>query len=69
MWYDAGNMELKTLQDKKLAIEATFNDLTKQRQEYSDKSNEIDTEIIRLQGEYRLIDELIAKLGEKKNAK
>lgn len=45
-------MDKISLEEKKLAIETSFNELSKQRAE-------IDSELLRLQGEYRLLEELI----------
>jgi len=52
-------MNLKSLEDKKLAIETSFNELTQ-------KKTDIDAELIRLQGEYRLVEELIKNYKETK---
>jgi len=52
-------MDIKSLEDKKLAIETSFNELTQ-------KKTEIDAELIRLQGEYRLVEELIKNYKETK---
>lgn len=55
-------MELKSLEDKKLAIENSFNELTKQ-------ISELESERVRLQGEYRLVDELITNYKVKETKK
>jgi len=55
-------MELNSLEDKKLAIETSFNELTQ-------KKAEIDSELIKLQGEYRLVDELIKNYKVKETKK
>jgi hypothetical protein len=55
-------MELKSLEDKKLAIEASFNELTKQ-------ISDLESERVRLQGEYRLVDELITNYKVKETKK
>jgi predicted nuclease with TOPRIM domain len=55
-------MDLKSLEDKKLAIETSFNELTEQK-------TDIDSELIRLQGEYRLVDELIKNYKVKETKK
>lgn len=55
-------MELKSLEDKKLAIENSFNEYTKQ-------ISELESERVRLQGEYRLVDELIKNYKVKETKK
>jgi hypothetical protein len=57
-------MDLTTLRDKQTTIESSFNDLVKQKQD-------IDSELLKLQGEYRVISDLIDnfKVKETKNAK
>lgn len=59
-------MDLKSLQDKQTAISSQFDVLTTEKKEYTDKISEIDTELVRLQGEHRLITNLIKELKEKK---
>lgn len=61
MWYDSF-MNIETLQAKQLAIETNFNELTKQKQD-------IDTELVKLQGEYRVITELIEANKPKESEK
>lgn len=60
-------MDKKSLEDKKLVVESSFNDLKERRDKLTNEISEIDVEIVKLQGEYRLITELIdnGKTGEK----
>jgi len=52
-------MSTKSLQEKKVDIETTFESLKAEQKTHSDKVTEIEAELLRLQGQYRLIDELI----------
>lgn len=61
-------MELKSLNEKKSAIEASFENLKAEQKTHSDKASEIDVELIKLQGEHRLVTELI-ELNTKKEKK
>jgi len=67
-------MDIQSLRDKKTTIESNFNDLTGQKKSHTDKITELDTELVKLQGEYRLITDLIdnfklSNTKESKNAK
>lgn len=52
------------LTNRRVIAESTFADLTKQKQQKEAELREIDTELVRLQGEYRLIDDLLNKKAE-----
>lgn len=58
-------MDIKSLNAKKSAIEASFETLKAEQTTHSDKVTEIETELVRLQGEHRLIEELIGKVTKK----
>lgn len=53
-------MEQKLIARREQA-EASFNSLTKQKEQKEQEIKDIDTELIRLQGEYRLVDDLLNK--------
>ncbi len=52
-------MDLKSLKEKQASISAGFDELTEEKKSYTDKITEIDVKLVQLQGEYRLITELI----------
>lgn len=52
-------MDIKSLEKKKIAVETSFEELKTEQKAHSDKVSELETELIKLQGEYRLITELI----------
>jgi hypothetical protein len=62
-------MDLKSLKAKQASISASFDESTTEKQTHTDKIAELDVELVRLQGEYRLIQELIDNLKESKNGK
>lgn len=55
-----------TLQDRKLKIEQTYEELKKQRQELVDQAQVKLEEMLRLEGEYRTVNDLIASESESK---
>jgi predicted nucleic acid-binding Zn-ribbon protein len=52
-------MNLESLNAKKSAIEASFESLKAEQKTHTDKVAELDVELVKLQGEYRLVEELI----------
>lgn len=64
-------MDIKSLEAKKATIGNAFESMKAEQTSYSTKVQELETELIKLQGEYRLVEELISQLTEKdsKNAK
>ena len=60
-------MDTKSLETKKSDIEASFNTLKAEQKTHSDKVTEIETQLVQLQGEYRLVNELIESLNKKKD--
>ena len=52
------------LEEKKKQVEATFNELETRRQETAKILEGITTEQIKLQGEFRLLEDLIKKQDE-----
>lgn len=64
-------MELKSLQDKRATMEASFNELDAEKQTHLKRVGEFDSELLKLQGEHRLVTDLIDnfKVKETKNAK
>lgn len=59
-------MELKQLNEKKSELENAFNTLETEKQELTKRVNEINTEQIKLQGAYSLVDEQIKDFKGKK---
>lgn len=52
---------MKDLLKRREQAEARFNELAKQREQKQSELTELDAELSRLQGEYRLLNELIEK--------
>lgn len=52
-------MYLDELKDRQATIKAQFDELTTQRDNYQNQVNEWNTELVKQQGEYRLITDLI----------
>lgn len=52
---------MEDLQVRRTKAEETFNNLTKQKERKQEELNDIDTELARLQGEWRLLNDLIAE--------
>lgn len=54
-------MDKKKLQSQRKEAEDKFNALQEQKTEHQNKIQEIDAELLRLQGEYRALDQLLTK--------
>jgi chromosome segregation ATPase len=54
-------MDKKQLERQRKEAEDNFNTLQNQKTEYQNKINEIDVEMVRLQGEYRVLGKLLGK--------
>lgn len=59
-------MELKQLNEKKSELENAFNTLEAEKQELTKRINQVNTEQVKTQGAYSLVEELIKGFKEKK---
>lgn len=54
-------MDKKQIEKRRKEAEDSFNALQQQKQEHQDKVQEIDAELLRLQGEHRALGSLLEK--------
>lgn len=64
--YYPTNMELKQLNEKKSELENAFNTLEAEKQELTKRINQVNTEQVKIQGAYSLVEEQIKGFKEKK---
>lgn len=62
-------MDKKSIEDKIVQIEASFNELQAQKKEYLEKIQRLDEESLRLSGEFRLLNSLKDEVKEKKDGR
>lgn len=59
-------MELKQLNEKKSELENAFNTLEAEKQELTKRIDQVNTEQVKIQGAYSLVEEQIKGFKEKK---